>query len=72
MEPIDVDKAQSIAQKKGLKPARVKGTEIIQFTREGGSRFEIIQWPDFQSALDQRGLQVFESSGWMKIMKPDE
>jgi hypothetical protein len=69
MEQISVDKAKEIAKKKGLKPGRVKGTNGIQFTKGSNDRLEIIQWDEFEKTLKQRGLGVFESGGWMKIMK---
>ena len=69
MEPISVDKAIDIAKKKGLKPGRVKGTDGIQFTKGRNARLEIIDWDEFKTTLSKRRLQVFESGGWMKIMK---
>jgi hypothetical protein len=69
MEQISVEKAKEIAKKKGLKPGRVKGTNGIQFTKGSNDRLEIIQWDEFEKTLKQRGLGVFESGGWMKIMK---
>jgi len=69
MEQISVNKAKEIAKKKGLKPGRVKGTNGIQFTKGSNDRLEIIQWDEFEKTLDKRGLGVFESGGWMKIMK---
>jgi hypothetical protein len=69
MEQISVSKAKEIAKKKGLKPGRVKGTNGIQFTKGSNDRLEIIQWDEFEKTLKQRGLAVFESGGWMKIMK---
>ena len=69
MSQIDVSRAQSIASKAGLKPARVKGTDVLQFTRRGGTNFEVIDWSTFTSTLEERGLHVYESSGWLKIMK---
>ncbi|MFH0816708.1 MAG: hypothetical protein V1934_07835 [Methanobacteriota archaeon] len=69
MEPISVDKAVDIAKRKGLKPGRVKGTDGIQFTKGRNSRLEIIDWDEFKTTLSKRRLQVFESGGWMKIMK---
>ena len=69
MEPISVDKAMEIAKKKGIKPGRVKGTNGIQFTKGRNSRLEIIDWDDFKSTLSKRRLAVYESGGWMKIMK---
>jgi hypothetical protein len=71
MEPISVEKAIEIAQKKGLKPGRVKDSKgtILQFTKGRTGRFEVISWDEFRRTLSERGLQVFESGGWMKIMK---
>jgi hypothetical protein len=69
MEPITVEKAMQIAKRKGLKPGRVKGTNGIQFTKGRNRRLEIIDWDEFESTLKRRRLQVFESGGWMKIMK---
>ncbi|HEV8360128.1 MAG TPA: hypothetical protein VGR28_06710 [Candidatus Thermoplasmatota archaeon] len=69
MTQIDVSRAQSIAERAGLKPAKVRGTDVIQFTRRPGKRFEPISWNDFAHDLETRGLHVYESSGWLKIMK---
>ena len=69
MEKIDLGKAKNIAQKKGLKPGKVKGTDGIQFTKGNNDRLEIISWDDFEKTLKNRGLSVYESGGWMKIMK---
>lgn len=69
MEPISAEKAVEIARKKGLKPGRVKGTDGVQFTKGKNSRLEIIDWDEFKSTLKERRLQVYESGGWMKIMK---
>jgi hypothetical protein len=69
MEAISVDKAIEIAKRKGLKPGRVKGTKGVQFTKGRNPRLEIIDWDMFKSTLSSRRLQVFESGGWMKIMK---
>jgi hypothetical protein len=70
MEKIPVKKAKKIAKEKNLRPARIKGTDIIQFTKsEDEARFELIDWDHFEEALDKRGLAVYESGGWMKIMK---
>jgi hypothetical protein len=68
MEPISVDKAKSIAGRKGLKPGRVKGTNGIQFTKGGNSRLEVISWDEFERTLGSKRLQIYESGGWMKIM----
>lgn len=69
MEPISVETAIEKAKKKGLKPGRVKGTSGIQFTKGRNDRLEVISWDEFRDLLSKRRLQVYESSGWMKIMK---
>jgi hypothetical protein len=69
MEPISVESAIEKAKKKGLRPGRVKGTEGIQFTKGRNNRIDVISWDEFRDTLAQRKLQVFESSGFMKIMK---
>ncbi|MFQ5553314.1 MAG: hypothetical protein ACE5EW_06315 [Thermoplasmata archaeon] len=69
MEPISAERAMRIAQEKGLSPGRVKGTDGVQFTKGNNPRLEIISWDEFKRLLQTRGLQVYESGGWMKIMK---
>lgn len=69
MNQIDAAKAQKIAQKVGLVPARVRGTDVVQLTRKTGGRFDTITWNDFYTSLEKRGLHVYESHGWLKIMK---
>jgi len=69
MEKIEFSKAKIIAEKKGLKPGKVKGTEGIQFTKGNNNRLDVIDWDEFEAILEKRGLSVYESAGWMKIMK---
>lgn len=69
MEPIGVEVAIEKAKKKGLRPGRVKGTDGIQFTKGRNNRIEVISWDDFRATLADRQLEVFESAGFMKIMK---
>ena len=69
MEPISAERAMQIAQEEGLSPGKVKGTDGIQFTKGNNARLEVIGWDEFKQLLQTRGLQVYESGGWMKIMK---
>ncbi len=69
MEPVGVEDAIEKAKKKGLRPGRVKGTDGIQFTKGRNNRIEVISWDEFRSTLAARQLEVYESSGFMKIMK---
>ena len=68
MEKIDFAKAKKIALTKGLKPGKVKGTEGVQFTKGSNNRLDVISWEEFEAALSKRGLAIYESGGWMKIM----
>ncbi len=69
MEPVTVEVAIEKAKKKGLRPGRVRGTDGIQFTKGRNNRIEVISWDEFRDTLAERKLEVFESSGFMKIMK---
>src|SRR5438552_727910 len=69
MEPVGVEDAIEKAKKKGLRPGRVKGTGGIQFTKGRNNRIEVITWEEFRSTLVERELEVFDSNGFMKIMK---
>lgn len=69
MDKITFEKAKQIAINKGLKPGKVKGTNGIQFTKGKNNRLEIITWEEFEAKLKERKLAVYESGGWMKIMK---
>ena len=69
MECITLEKAKESASKKGLKPGKVKTTEGVQFTKGKNDRLNVITWEEFGEALEKRGLAIYESGGWMKIMK---
>ncbi len=69
MEPVSVESAIEKAKKKGLKPGRVRGTDGIQFTKGRNKGIEVIGWDEFRQTLEKRKLQVYESSGYLKIMK---
>jgi len=69
MEPISIDKAIEIAKKKRLRAGRVKGTDGVCFTNGSNDRLVEISWDEFKSSVEKKGLQIFESGGWMKIMK---
>ncbi len=71
MEKIEFAKAKIIAEKKGLKPGKVKGTSGIQFTKGNNNRLNVISWEEFEALLGERKLAIYESAGWMKIMKND-
>ena len=69
MQKIAFDKAKNIAKIKGLKPGKVKGTSGVQFTKGTHTRLDVITWDEFEEILAERKLAIYESGGWMKIMK---
>ena len=56
MEPISMEKAKKIA-------------DGVQFTKGKNQRLDVITWDEFEAALKKRKLAIYESGGWMKIMK---
>lgn len=66
---IDFEEAKRIAARKGLRPGRVRGTEQIRFTRGTNERLEVIDWNTFEATARKRNLAVYESGGWMKLMR---
>lgn len=71
MEKVtNVDLIQQLASKVGLKAGLVTDTEDgIQFTRGSNPRLTIIGWDEFFEILDRKGLAVYRSGNWLKIMK---
>ena len=69
MNEISLKKAKELAEKKNLKPGRVKGTDGVQFTAGNNRRVEVIDWNEFETLLEKNGLAIYESGGWMKIMR---
>lgn len=70
MECISTKKAKEIAAKAGIKPGIVKGTKDgVQFVKGNNPRIDPITWEKFEQCLDKRDLAIYESGGWMKIMK---
>lgn len=66
----DMKEVRLIAEKKGLKAGRVRDTEDgIQFTKGENNRLVVISWEEFEEYLNKRGLAVYRSNGWLKIMK---
>jgi hypothetical protein len=69
LREIGIDEAKAIASEKGLQPGRVRGTEQIRFTKGESDRVEVIDWTTFETTAQRRNLGVYESGGWMKLMR---
>ena len=69
MQEISLEKAKEMAESKNLVPGRVKGTLGVQFTKGNNNRLEVIGWDEFERVMRDNNLAVYESNGWMKIMR---
>ena len=71
LRQIDFETAKRIANEKGLRPALVKGTRTLRFSKADNERMEFITWDEFERAASSRRLAVYESGGWMKLMRKE-
>jgi sugar phosphate isomerase/epimerase len=71
MDKITLEEVKKIAKNYGLKPIRVKGTEIVNIRKNPSDKIEEISWEEFDKALKKRGLAVYKAteSDFLKIMK---
>ena len=69
LRQIDFETARRIAEEKGLRPAKVKGTATLRFSKADNDRMDFITWDEFERAASSRRLAVYESGGWMKLMR---
>ena len=69
LRQIDFETARQIAEAKGLRPAKVKGTATLRFSKADNDRMDFITWDEFERAASSRRLGVYESGGWMKLMR---
>ncbi len=69
LREITFDDARKIAVEKGLQPSKVKGTNTLRFSKTPSDKLQVITWDEFQQTASVRGLAVYESAGWMKLMK---
>ena len=69
LEKITLDRVKAIADDVGLNPGKVIGTELLRFYKKETSNIEPISWDDFEGILNSKGLAVYASGTWMKIMK---
>lgn len=66
----DQNIVKQLAERKGLKPGLVTDTsDGIQFTKGDNTRLTVISWDEFFENLERKGLAVYNSNGWLKIMK---
>src|SRR5947199_8383631 len=69
LKEISFEYARQIAAVKGLQPSKVRGTTRLRFTKGGSEKLQVITWDEFEKAASGRDLAVYESGGWMKLMR---
>lgn len=67
MKKITIEEAKKLAESKGLKPARLKGTDIVYFVRDYGTRYAPLSWEELETMVKESGGEIYESNGWIKI-----
>ena len=69
LKEISFEYARQIATVKGLRPSKVKGTNTLRFSKGGSEKLQVISWDEFERTASGRNLAVYESGGWMKLMR---
>jgi len=69
LREISFEAAKQIAGVKGLQPSKVKGTTTLRFTKGGSEKLQVITWDEFEKTATSRNLAIYESGGWMKLMR---
>ncbi len=73
MKKISIDKAKEIAKEYDLKPAKVKGSDVVNIRKKENINLEDITWDEFEEKLKDKGLALFKAknSDFLKIMKDE-
>jgi hypothetical protein len=69
LKEISFEYARQIASVKGLQPSKVRGTSTLRFTKGSSDKLQVITWDEFVRTANNRNLAVYESGGWMKLMR---
>jgi len=71
MQKIDLEEVKEIAEEYDLKPAKTKGSDVVNIRKKPNDNLEDISWDEFERILEKRGLAVYkaEDSDFLKIMK---
>src|SRR5437762_12331070 len=69
LKEISFEYARQIASVKGLQPGKVRGTSTLRFTKGDSDKLQVITWDEFVQTANNRNLAVYESGGWIKLMR---
>ena len=68
MKEITIEEAKKVAERRSLKPARLKGTEILNFVKDPAGRYEEISWQELEALVKKHDRRINEDNGWLKIL----
>lgn len=68
MKRITFEEARKIAESKGLKPARLKGTEVISFVKDYGTGYIPLTWDEVKKLIEENGSELYDNNGWIRIV----
>lgn len=69
LQKIELDKVKELAEKAHVKPAVVKGKEILRFMKKESPNLEEISWERFEEIRKKAKVAVYANGTWMKILK---
>lgn len=68
---MEMDALKEMCRIKGLRPAKVNGTNVVQITKGNNPRISPISWEEFEHYIESRHLAVYSKLGFIKIMRDD-
>jgi len=66
---LSIDEARRIATVQGIKPAKLKGTNIYELLRTLTSNHEQVTWEELKKGVEENGLAIYESGGYLRIVR---
>ena len=72
MRKLSDEEAREYAEQYGLRPVKIRGSDVVQLAKKKQEKFIDITWDEFFNILKRKRLAVYISSGgYMKIMSDD-
>jgi len=68
MKKITFEEARKIVESKGLKPARLKGSEVIAFVKDYGTRYAPLTWDEVKKLIEESNSEFYDNNGWIRIV----
>lgn len=72
MTKLNEAETKKNAERYGLRPVKIRDSEVVQLSKKAEGKFELITWQEFFELLKKKRLAVYISkTGYMKIMSDD-